>query len=64
MCKQIISSPEGLKQWFLTFLKLGNTFDYIKNLRNTEISDPKKKKTKTSRVEMNVYFRKYIIKYI
>ena len=30
-----------LVQWFLTFLK--NTFDYMKNLRNTEINDPKNK---------------------
>ena len=38
-----------LEQWFLTFLKTGNTFDYMKNFilileRNTKINDPKKKK--------------------
>ena len=28
-----------LHQWFLTFLKSGNTFDYMKNLQNTKIND-------------------------
>ena len=39
---------------YLTFLKSGNTFDYMKHLRNTKINDPKKKKkkTKTPRVEI------------
>ena len=32
-----------LEQWFLTFLKSGNAFDYMKNLRNAEINDPKNK---------------------
>ena len=32
-----------LHQWFLIFLKSGNTFDYTKNLRNTKIKDPKNK---------------------
>ena len=32
-----------LEQWFLTFSKSGNTFDYMKNLRNTKINDPKNK---------------------
>ena len=32
-----------LRQWFLTFFKSGNTFDYMKNLRNTKINDPKNK---------------------
>ena len=32
---------KSLDQWFLTFLKSGNTFDYMKNLRNTKINDPK-----------------------
>ena len=38
-----ISSADYLRQWFLTFLKSGNTFDCMKNLRNTEINDPKNK---------------------
>ena len=46
---------ERLTQWFLTFLKTGNTFDCMKNLRNTKINDPKKKKTKTFRVEINIF---------
>ena len=32
---------DGLHQWFLTFLRSGNTFDYMKNLRNIKINDPK-----------------------
>ena len=32
-----------LEQWFLSFLKTGNTFDYKKNLRNSKIDDPKNK---------------------
>ena len=44
----------SLEQWFLTFLKSGNTFDYMKNLRNTKINDTKNKQ-KTSRVEINVF---------
>ena len=34
---------EDLEQWFLTFSKSGNTFDYMKNLRDTKINDPKNK---------------------
>ena len=30
-----------LEQWFLIFSKSGNTFDYMKNLRNTKINNPK-----------------------
>ena len=45
-----------IDQWFLTLLKSGkNTFDWMKNLRNTKINDPKKEQTKTSRVEMNIF---------
>ena len=33
----------SLEQWFLTFLKSGNFFDYMKNLRNIKINDPKNK---------------------
>ena len=33
----------SLVQWFLTFLRSGNTFDHMKNLRNIEINDPKNK---------------------
>ena len=29
-CREVVS----LAQWFLTFSKSGNTFDYMKNLRN------------------------------
>ena len=32
-----------IDQWFLTFLKTGNTFDYMKNLRNTKINVPRNK---------------------
>ena len=45
---------EYLEQWFLTFLKSGNIFDCMKNLRNTRINDSKKQ-TKTSRVEVNKF---------
>ena len=34
---------EVLEQWFLTFLKSGNTFDYMNNLRNAKINDPENK---------------------
>ena len=36
-------SWKTLDQWFLIFLKSGNSFDYMKNLRNTKINDPKNK---------------------
>ena len=32
-----------LEQWFLIFSKSGNTFDYMKNSRNTKINDPRNK---------------------
>ena len=48
--KARIFPRDTLNQWFLTFLKPGNTFDYVKNLRNTKINDPK-----TSRVEINTF---------
>ena len=48
-------NPDTLKQWFLTFLKSGNTFDYVKNLRNAEIMIENKDKQKTSRVEINIF---------
>ena len=31
----------SLDQWFSSFLKSGNAFDYMKNLRNIKINDPK-----------------------
>mgnify|MGYP004577659689 CR=1 FL=1 len=38
---------DNLKQWFLTFLKTGNnTFDYMKNSRNTKINEIQKNKQK------------------
>ena len=36
-----------LRHWFLTFLKSGNTFDYVKNLRNTKINPKNKQKHPT-----------------
>ena len=60
----------SLKQWFLIFLKSGNTFDYIKNLRNTTINDPKKTNKNIRRnkyilenILLNI-FKFYILKYI
>ena len=38
-----IFDRDRLTQWFLTFLKTGNTFGYMKNLRNTKINDPRNK---------------------
>ena len=61
-----------LGQWFLTFLKSGNTFDYMKNLRNAKINDPKKKENKNiwrrnkyilENILLNI-FKFYILKYI
>ena len=52
--RNLLSSNDRLDQWLLIFLKSGNTFDYMKNLRNTEIND-RKKQTKTSRVEINIF---------
>ena len=48
------NSEIPVDQWSLTFLKSGNTFDYMKNLRNTEINDAKKQ-TKISRVEISIF---------
>ena len=64
-----------LDQWFLTFLKLGNTFNYTKNLRNTKINDSKNKqkhqtnknKQKNKHILENILlniFKFYILKYI
>ena len=60
-------------QLFLTFLKSGNTFDYMKNLLNTKINDQKKKKKKNKNIpRKNKYilenillniFKFYILKY-
>ena len=41
--RNLLSSNDRLDQWLLIFLKSGNTFDYMKNLRNTKINDPKNK---------------------
>ena len=52
----ILVLHNGLIQWFLTFLKSGNTFDYMKNLRNTKINDLKNKQNiEINRVEMNIF---------
>ena len=47
-------TAKTINQWFLTFLKTGKTFGYMKNLRNTKINDPKKQ-INTSRVEINIF---------
>ena len=56
--------------WFLTFLKSGNTLDYMKNLRNTKINDPKTNKNIPRRnkyilenILLNI-FKFCILKYI
>ena len=59
----------ALKQWFLTFLKSGNTFDYMKNLRNAKWSKktnkniPRRNKYILENILLNI-FKFYILKYI
>ena len=54
----------NLEQWFLTFLKLRNTFDYVKNVRNTKINDPKNKRKHILENILLSIFKFYILKYI
>ena len=43
MKDKVVLNFDPPRQWFLIFLKSGNTFDYMKNLRNSKINDPKNK---------------------
>ena len=58
-----------LHQWFLIFSKSGNTFDYMKNLRNTKINEktnkniPRKNKYILENILLNI-FKFYILKCI
>ena len=58
-----------LHQWFLTILKSGNTFDCMKNLRNTRMIQktneniPRRNKYILENILPNI-FKFYILKYI
>ena len=66
-----VGGNHRVKRRFLTFLKSGNTFDYIKNFRNTEINDsketneniPRRNKYILENILLNI-FKFYILKYI
>ena len=64
------SQAKFIEQWFLTFLKSGNTFDYMKNLRNTKLmiqktnkNIPRRNKYILENISLNI-FKFYISKYI
>ena len=58
----------SLEQWFLIFLKSGNTFDYMKNspkltIQKTNKNIPRRSKYILENILLNI-FKFYILKYI
>ena len=52
-----------LVQWFLTFLKSGNTFDYMKNLQKLMMQKTNRNIPRRNKYILEDIFKFYILKY-